>query len=404
MPEFNRLTADDDLEEGLAEAVAIVPRGAVGRTIAFRKEHPMKIADILKACAEVPLENEAQLDKVLKEAGLEGEAIDAAKAIARLASAYSDKLPAEALVKALNATVAKGGHEDEEYKFGKPKKKGAHEDDEMDEDEKKEAKAFGSALKALAKSRGMTAAKLAAETDEDEEEMNGLFKGAKRATAKQLKKIAQALGVKVAELKKEAPPMPNDPNPNSPSAVLARIMKGESAVDLSVIKDAETRATFEIFKAEQIAKDAKIAQLEKSHADEKALRIRKELVEEIEKKYKFLPGASVEEMAKTLQALRQDSPEAAAQLEKVLESSSDAIQKGLLGELTGDAFSAGAASNAISRVDMAAEAIMKSGEKDERGNPITKEMAIDLAVLREPGLYDEYVDEAGITNFYNSKH
>jgi ribosome-binding protein aMBF1 (putative translation factor) len=394
MPEFNRLTADDDLDEGLAEAVAIVPRGAVGRTIAFRKEHPMKTAEILKACAEMPLENEAQLDKVLKEAGLEGEALDAAKAIARLTAAFSDKLEPDTVVKALNATVAKAGHEGDKYEYGK-QKKDMHDDDDDDEDE---AKRFGAALKALAKSRGMSAAKLAQETEEEEEEMKKLLKGAKRPTSKQLSKIARALGVKVAELKKEAPTMSNDPtNANSPSAVLARILKGDTAVDLSVIEDPETRAAFQIFKAEQVAKDEKIAKIEKALEAETDRRVRKELVEEIEKKYHFLPGAKVDDLATTLQALRKDSPEAAAQLEKVLESSSAAIEKGLLGELTGDAFHTGAASNAISRVEQAAEAILKSGEKDAiSGKAMTKEMAIDLALQREPDMYHDYTDEAGI--------
>lgn len=397
MPEFNRLTADDDLEEGLAEAVAIVPRGAVGRSIAFRKEHPMDITDILKACADVPLENEAQLDKVLKEAGLDGEALDAAKAIARLSAAFSDKLPPDTIVKALNATIAKAGHDEDKYEFGKPKpkKKDMHDEDEEEEDE--EVKKAAIAMKALAKSRGMSAAKLAQETEEEEEEMKKILKGAKRPTSKQLSKIARALGVKVADLKKEAPPMPKDPNLNSPSAVLARILKGDTTVDLTVIEDEETRAAFQIFKAEAEAKDAKIAKIEKALEDETDRRIMKELVEEVEKKYRFLPGAKVEELAKTLQSLRKDSPEAAAQLEKVLASSSEAIEKGLLGELTGDAFNTGAASNAISRVEMAADVILKSGEKDpDSGKTLTKEMAIDLALQRQPDLYHDYTDEAGI--------
>ena len=385
MPEFNRLTTAEGLEEGLAEEVAIVPRGAVGRTIAFRKEHTMKIAEILKACASVPLENEDALDKVLKEAGLEGEAAEAAKAIARLAGAYSDKLGGEALATALNATVAKGDDEDgERYAFGKAKK--PDEDDE-------EAKAFGASLKALAKSHGMTAAKLAQETEEDEEEMSNLFKGAKRPTAKQLSKIARALGVKVAALKKEDPPVKNE---NSPTALLARIAKGDMTVDLASVEDPEARAALEIFKAEQIAKDEKIANLEKSHAEEKSLRIMKELTDEVSKKYSHLPGAKVEEVAKTLKTLREKAPEAAAAMEKILENSNEAIRKGLLGEITGDAFGAGAAANAISRVEMAADTILKSGEKNPDGKPLTKEMAIDLALQRNPELYSDYTEEAGI--------
>ena len=391
MPEFNRLTTAEGLEEGLAEEVAIVPRGAVGRTIAFRKEHTMKIAEILKAVAGVPLENEEAFDKVLKEAGIEGEEAEVAKAIARLVGAYSDKLGGEALATALNATIAKGDDEDgERYAFGKAKKQSGDHGDDDDE-----AKAFGASLKALAKSHGMTAAKLAQETEEDEEEMSNLFKGAKRPTAKQLSKIARALGVKVAALKKEDPPVKNEKDP-TPTELLARIAKGDMTVDLAAVEDPEARAALEIFKAQQIAKDEKIATLEKSHAEEKSLRIMKELTDEVSKKYSHLPGAKVEEVAKTLKTLREKAPEAAAAMEKILESSNEAIRKGLLGEITGDAFGAGAAANAISRVEMAADTIMKSGEKNPDGKPLTKEMAIDLALQRNPALYSDYTEEAGI--------
>lgn len=396
MPEFNRLTTAEGLEEGLAEEVAIVPRGAVGRTIAFRKEHPMKTAEILKACADVPLENEAELDKVLKEAGLEGEAAEAAKAIARLAGAYSDKLGGKALATALNATVAKGDEDGERYEFGKAKKQ----DDDDDDDEKK-PNPFGATMKALMKSRKMSASKLAQDTQEDEEELHKLLKGAKSPSSKQLSKIARALGVKVAELNKEAPPM--KPNENSPSALLARIAKGDQTVDLTAIEDPEARAALEIFKAEQeiakaaeVAKDERIEKLEKSLTSEKDLRVMKELTEEVAKKYSYLPGAKVEEVAKTLKTLREKAPEAAAQMEKILEGSNEAIKKGLLGELTGDAFGAGAAANAISRVEMAADVILKSGEKHADGKTITKEQAIDLAIQRNPALYSDYTDEAGI--------
>lgn len=397
MPEFNRLTTAEGLEEGLAEEVAIVPRGAVGRTIAFRKEHPMKTAEILKACADVPLENEAELDKVLKEAGLEGEAAEAAKAIARLAGAYSDKLGGKALATALNATVAKGDEDGERYEFGKAKKQ----DDDDDDDDEKKPNPFGATLKSLIKSRGMSASKLAQDTQEEEEEMHKLLKGAKSPSSKQLSKIARALGVKVAELKKEAPPM--KPNENSPSALLARIAKGDQTVDLTAIEDPETRAALEIFKAEQeivkaeqIAKDERIAKLEKSLDGEKDRRIMRELIEEVSKKFSHLPGAKVEEVAKTLKTLREKAPEAAAEMEKILEGSNEAIRKGLLGELTGDAFGAGAAANAISRVEMAADVILKSGEKHADGKTITKEQAIDLAIQRNPALYSDYTEEAGI--------
>lgn len=430
MPEFNRLTADEDLEEGLAEEVAIVPQGAVGRTIAFRKEHPMKIADILKACADVPIENEAELEKVLKETGLEGEALEAAKAIARLTSAYADKLSPDAVVKALNATAGKGD-DAEAYAVAKAKDKGSKADDEDDEDEppfpgaakpfgkelialveklaggriKKQTR-LGSRLARLMEEKDVSAAALGRAAGISEGTVGQILRGdIERPPEQRIRGFARALSVSADSLMRLLPEEKDvKKSDNSPSAVLARIAKGDTTVDLSVIEDAETRAALQIMKAQTEAKDAELAEIRKDLKAETDRRVMKELTEEVEKKFSHLPGAKAEELAKTLKELRGSSPEAAARMEKLLADSSDAIAKGAaFAEMTGDTFHTAAASNAISRVEMAADAILKSGEKDaQSGKPLTKDQAIDLAIQRDPGLYHEYTEEAGISDFHNS--
>ena len=418
MPEFNRLTTAEGLEEGLAEEVAIVPRGAVGRTIAFRKEHTMKLAEIMKAVAGVPLENEAEIDKVLKEAGLDGEAAEAAKAIARLAGAYSDKLSGESLATALNAAVTKGDEEEDRFEFGKPKKQDDDDDEPGNEVEMEKAKAEKIAGGPIVKANDFTRRLMSLMDEKDvTAEQLGSAAGISASTVGQILRgevamppenrisgFARALGVSAESLMRLLPEEKNvEKNENSPTALLARIAKGDQTVDLTAIEDVEVRATLEIFKAEMVArdaervsKDAEVSELRKSLDDEKGLRIMKELVDEVSKKYSHLPGAEIEEVAKTLKTLREKAPEAAAKMEKILENSSEAIRKGLLGEITGDAFGAGAASNAISRVDMAADAIRKSGETNPDGRPLTKEQSIDLALQRNPELYSDYTDEAGI--------
>lgn len=83
-----------DLDEVEIDFISFVPRGANRKKYFLVKEDRALKDDILKSILET---DEGDISRVLKEAGLEGEAAGVLEAAAKLLKAYKDELPDGAL-------------------------------------------------------------------------------------------------------------------------------------------------------------------------------------------------------------------------------------------------------------------------------------------------------------------
>jgi len=83
-----------DLGEVEIDFISFVPRGANRKKYFLVKEDEQLKEDILKSILET---DEGEVSRVLKEAGLEGEAAGVLEAAAKLLKAYRDELPDDAL-------------------------------------------------------------------------------------------------------------------------------------------------------------------------------------------------------------------------------------------------------------------------------------------------------------------
>lgn len=96
-----------DLE---TKEVSLVTRAANKRTFLILKNQegdPMDGEDILKAVLDSDIENEAQVDEVMKSAELSDQAQAAIKGALRLVAAYKDEVPAEVVNKLFGVEVEK---------------------------------------------------------------------------------------------------------------------------------------------------------------------------------------------------------------------------------------------------------------------------------------------------------
>jgi len=113
--------------------VSLVDRGAVKRRFAFRKHEDDPMYDeIIKACLETPLEDEAALDAQLEKRGVDKKAGAAIKGAIRLLTAFQDSLQdshRDAL-KRLSAAPSADDDEDEDENGKKPSKKAADSEEE----------------------------------------------------------------------------------------------------------------------------------------------------------------------------------------------------------------------------------------------------------------------------------
>ena len=93
MPKINALAEVETAE------VSLVPRGANlrNRFAMLKAEDPMKLEKIMKAILELEAENEAQLDALAKEGQISGKAVEAMKGMLRIAQAFKDELPKDAI-------------------------------------------------------------------------------------------------------------------------------------------------------------------------------------------------------------------------------------------------------------------------------------------------------------------
>ena len=83
-----------DLDEVEIDFISFVPRGANRKKYFLVKEDRALKDDILKSILET---DEGDISRVLKEAGLKGEAAGVLEAAAKLLKAYKDELPDGAL-------------------------------------------------------------------------------------------------------------------------------------------------------------------------------------------------------------------------------------------------------------------------------------------------------------------
>lgn len=77
--------------------VSLVPKGANKRRFALRKGDTMD--EILKAVLELDLDNEEQIDKILKADGMSDKARAACKAMLKIATGFKDEMPADLMTK-----------------------------------------------------------------------------------------------------------------------------------------------------------------------------------------------------------------------------------------------------------------------------------------------------------------
>lgn len=77
--------------------VSIVPRGANKKKFLIFKEVDSPMEEILKAVLETPLENEAEVDRMLKAAKLSEKAQGAVRGALKILSAYREELPKDIL-------------------------------------------------------------------------------------------------------------------------------------------------------------------------------------------------------------------------------------------------------------------------------------------------------------------
>ena len=88
------MSQEFDLGEVEIDFISFVPRGANRKKYFLVKEDEQLKEDILKSILET---DEGEVSRVLKEAGLEGEAAGVLEAAAKLLKAYRDELPDDAL-------------------------------------------------------------------------------------------------------------------------------------------------------------------------------------------------------------------------------------------------------------------------------------------------------------------
>ena len=90
--------------------LSLVPRGANGRRVAMTKEHDMSFDEVLKQVLATEAEGEADHMTALAKSGVEGDALEAARAQFRMMSGFSDQLSVDdlaAIGKAAGYDIAK---------------------------------------------------------------------------------------------------------------------------------------------------------------------------------------------------------------------------------------------------------------------------------------------------------
>lgn len=110
MPHTINVLAEVDTAE-----VSLVPQGANRRKrfAMLKAEDPMNVEKIMKAVLEIEAENEGELEKLAKEGKLSAKAVEAIKGMLRIAQAFKEELPEDA-IKMLAKLAQMPGEEDEE--------------------------------------------------------------------------------------------------------------------------------------------------------------------------------------------------------------------------------------------------------------------------------------------------
>lgn len=91
--------------------VSLVPKGANKRRFAIRKAEETTMQEIINAVLSAELDNEAQVDKVLKAAGMSDKAIAACKSMLKLATGFKDEMPKDLMTMLAKLAGYAGGVE-----------------------------------------------------------------------------------------------------------------------------------------------------------------------------------------------------------------------------------------------------------------------------------------------------
>jgi hypothetical protein len=131
----------------------------------------------------------------------------------------------------------------------------------------------------------------------------------------------------------------------------------------------------------------KTQQLEKALAEERDVRIKKEMILKAEKEFGNLPGITAEDMGDLLLSLQKADKELCEKIEKVFSDASTAIGEGNLFKEAGNS-SLGSGGDSWTALEKKAEII-----KSKSGSGMTQEQALAKAMDENPDLYEAYLAE-----------
>lgn len=371
-----------EIKDAKVYEVSIVGEGANQREFLMLKNKSggVKMADIIKSVLSCELENEKEVDSILKEIEMNEEGIYALKNMMKIIQTYADVLPRNLLARLAELLTKAGDYEEKELLEGIEKSM----------DIKKLP------MKKVILKQADIGAELEELSDEEVDLLYGQIRGLWTRTSMEFLEdigasiIASMVG-RDMDVDFEDPFVvatdfanggeEDNPDDGDEENIMQNINKEISNLPSSV------KPLIEKLYKEHKQTSEKAEKLEKELQKEIDEKIEKQFIEKVKTEFNSLPVES-SEFGKLLKSLNQKAPEEFEKLESLLKTLNGAIGEGTVFREIGSNNDGGAV-GAWGQIEKAAEQIRKD-------NPsISQAQAVSQIITSNPELYNRYLKEQG---------